>query len=150
MGASLDLFEVIDCLEFFGEIARVMLCVEFTTGIFQQNGGLIQACVAVDMLREPRLDICEISARETFGQIAEILFHRREHLRAVRASERVGGEIAEAAARPMCILQTALGVAGNVHAEIFLVKAIPFAGQIADGKRTADEPLFQLVTNHNV
>ena len=98
-----------------------MLRVERSAGIFKQNGRLIEACVAVDMLCEPCLDIGEVGTGKSLAKVAEVLFHGGEHLRAVSATERVGGEIAEAAARPVGILQTALRIVRNVNAEIFLV-----------------------------
>ena len=82
--------------------------IERAASVFKQNGGTVEACVAMDMLREPRFDVGKVGTRQSLREIAEVLFHRRKHLRTVCAAERVGGEIAEAAARPMRILQAAL------------------------------------------
>jgi len=150
--SSADLYLVgrktVERLEFFRQIADVVIGIEFTAGIFEKDGGLIAACVAVDMLAEPCLDVAEIRVFQSLAQVAEIVLHAHEHLCAVCASERIGGEISEASARPVRILQTAPGVVGNVNAEIFLVKAVPFGGKIGDGKRAGDQLLFDPVANN--
>mgnify|MGYP003309277851 CR=1 FL=1 len=71
--------EVVKAFEFFGEIVCEIRGVEFAASVLKENGWLVEACVAMDMLGKPCLDIGEVGLGEAFVEITEILLHDGEH-----------------------------------------------------------------------
>ena len=90
--------ELIELCEFFRQIIDVIRGIEFAASVFKENGRLIEASVAVDMLCEPCFHVGKIAEENFFFHVRNIFFHEMQHLRAVCAAERIGGEISEAAA----------------------------------------------------
>ena len=71
-------------------------------------------------------------------------------LSAVSGAERITREIAERTAAPMGILKRSLPIAGNINAQIFLVKPLPFGRNILGGKASVDELLLNIIANHDM
>ena len=102
----------------------------------------------MDVLLQPGGDRRDVSLRNTFPYVGNLLFHFEDHLCAIGAAECIGREVTECSARPVGILQAALPVRLRADAEIFLVKIIPHSGNIRHGKGSADQLLFNLVAHH--
>ena len=101
------------------------------------------------MLAVPRIDGRKIAGLEALVHI-DRLFHLAKQLCAVGAAKRVGREVADAAARPMAVLQNAVLVVRHVDAEVFLVKAVPLARQVVYLELAVHHALFELVAHHDV
>lgn len=86
--------------------------------------------MAVNVGLQPALDLAQIAQGDVLPQVGQFLFHAQQHLRAVGAAKGVGGEIADAAAGPVGILQAALGIIGDVNAQILLVEPVPGSGDV--------------------
>ena len=94
--------------------------VKFAARILHDSGRLQQLPVLVDMFPQPAGHAGEAAPRH-LSKYVELLLHVVQHLGAVRIAQRVGREIAEGAAGPVAVLQTALAVIGDLHAQIFLI-----------------------------
>ena len=96
--AGFSFSKLIELCEFFHQVIDVIGGIEFTAGIFKENGRLIEAGVAVDMLCEPCFHVGKIAEKDFFFHVRNIFLHEMHHLRAVSTAECIGGEITEAAA----------------------------------------------------
>ena len=106
--------------------------------------------MAMDLLSQPVGNLGQVAGFHIGPDIAQILLHLPEHLNTVSTAQRIGGEIADHAAGPVGILKAAFLVVGNIHAQIFLVQALPFSRYILHFQGTANQPLFDLITDHNM
>ena len=102
------------------------------------------------MASQPARDLAQIALCHVLPDVPDFFLHFVQHLRAVSAAKGIGGEIADAAAAPMAVLEASLPVAGNIHAQIFLVQPLPLRRNVFDRQRPTDQLLFDLVAHHDV
>ena len=147
---AIPLLQTVNFAVLLLKVLRVDRRVElFAKRLLQERAGLFEAAVLPDVLAVPRVDGREIAGLEALVHI-DRLSHLAKQLRAVGAAERVGREVADAAARPMAVLQHAVLVVRHVDAEIFLVKAVPLARQVVHLEFAVHHTLFELVAHHDV
>ena len=84
------------------------------------------------------------------GPHVHVLLHGSEHLHAVGAAQGIGGEVAEHAAGPVGVLQHAPAVVRHVHAQVFLVHAVPQPGQLVHLHIALHHQLLDLIADHDV
>ena len=142
--------QAVELTVLFFKVARVGRRVELLAQrLLQQCARLLEAAVLPDVLAVPRVDGREVTALQAVLHVDRFL-HLAQQLRAVGAAERVGREVAHAAARPVAVLQNAVLVVRHVDAEVLLVKSVPFARQVVYLEFAVHHALFQLIAHHDV
>ena len=105
--------------------------------------------VLVHLFPQPAGDSGEIPVGHAAVYI-EFLLHVMEHLGTVGIAQSVRREVAEGTARPVAVLQAALAVIGNLHAQILLVQLCPRGRDLLCRQGARNELLLDLVPHHNV
>lgn len=101
---AIPLLQTVNFAVLFLKVLRVDRRVElFAKRLLQERVGLFEAAVLPDVLAVSRIDGRKIAGLEALVHI-DRLFHLAKQLCAVGAAERVGREVADAAARPMAVL----------------------------------------------
>ena len=103
-----------------------------------------------DVLAQPLPDGGKVAACAHVVEVHSLGDHGRLELGAKGAAQRVGGEVAKVAARPVGVLQRAVGVVGNVQAQVLLVLLGPKPRHVPGRCLAAKEQLLNLVAHQDV
>ena len=106
--------------------------------------------MGVDLFTEPAGDAGQVALGNVSINVTQILLHLGNDLCTVGTAQRIGGEVADHAACPVAVLEAAVLVVGDIHAQIFLVHAVPLGGNVRHRQGAVDEALLDLVADHHV
>ena len=85
----------------------------FSSGALDEFGGGIATAVGVNLFSQPAKEGLVIAIFHRSGEGRNIPIRGLPKLGGGQVAERVGGEVAEAAKRPVDILQATAGIVGN-------------------------------------
>ena len=92
----------------------------------------------VEVLAEPLADRGELALPDLLVDVSHVLAQPFPDLDAHHVAERVGREVAEAAARPVNVLEHAVRVVGNLDAEVARHRLVPHLRQLAQVEAAHD------------
>src|SRR5262249_29604328 len=104
---------------------------------------------SMQLLAQPLADRAELTARDLPVDVVEVLAQPPPDLPADHVPERIRREVAEAAARPVHVLQHAVPVVGDVDVEVAVHHLVPQTRQVAQVEAVHDL-LLELETQDDV
>ena len=118
-------------------------------GFFHEVLGEEGGAVLVDVFLHPGEEGEKVALGEGGGD-GFILLGRFEKLGGVDVAEGVGREVAQAAHRPVDVLETAIGVVFRAEPEEFFELIIPGGGDVGDFEFAGEQGAFELETEEDV
>ena len=82
----------------------------------------------MDVLAQPFAEIPELAGGQLGVKLRNVLVHALPELTGDQVPERVGGEVADRAERPMDVLKHSERVVGDVEPEVLLEAGVPRLG----------------------
>ena len=113
-------------------------------GMADQVNGEVAPTMGMDFLTEPLQQGKVVALLQRGVEMWQIFLRRLPELRARQVSQSVGWKVSKSAHRPVNVLQTTLGVVGDLESKEFQEKLIPCGGQVADFEISGDEAGFEL------
>src|SRR5829696_5598901 len=133
------------------QIAQVRLRVEPTAGDpLDQLARHVLAAMPPEILAQPRGERAELAALELVVQTGDVGRHPLPKLAGDDGAERVGGEVADHADRPMHVLEHADGIVRRLDAEVLLHPLVPDLRQVSEIEGAGQELLLELEAEDDV
>ena len=104
----------------------------------------------MDVLSQPAAQRCEVTLCDLPRQIAQIPLRGVPELAGDHVAEAVGREVPEGAARPVHVLEHAVGVIGDLDPKVVLVARIPGLGQIGQRQALLEDLQLELEPDQDV
>ena len=111
---------------------------------------LTRAPTPVHVLAQPAEETAELPCRDLLVEGRQVGAQALVQLRRDECAQRVRRIIAERADRPVHVLQAAFGIVGGLETEPLLQTLVPGGRQVADRERAVENPLLELVAQHDV
>ncbi len=147
----LNFLEIVDIREFLFEVGDIGGGGEgFSGGEGDELGGGIFFAVVVDVGLEPLIEAGEVGVLDVLAESGEVFGGGFEELCGEDVAEGVGGEVTDAAAGPVDVLEDAFAVGGGRDAEGGLHFGVPGGGGVLDGELFFEEGLFHFVAEDDV
>ena len=112
--------------------------------------GRVETPPFVDALVEPGLQRQQVTPGDSVGQVGNVPPGLVEELHRVQVPERIRGEIADGAERPVDVLQDSLAVRRRDNPEVALHLVAPELGQFLDPDPVLQEVPLDLEAEHDV
>src|SRR6476659_4547772 len=144
--------DAVDLGELAAKVTHVRLGVDLgrADDAVERLAGRELPAEAVKMLAQPVAQRAELTLLEPVVQVGDVRRDPLPDLRRDQVAERVRREVADRAARPVDVLQDALGVVRHVDPEVVVHPAVPLVRQLVERELVAQHRLLELEAQDDV
>src|SRR5579859_2929156 len=137
--------EAVDRAELRAQVAEQRLRVEAAADhALEELAGHVLAAVAVDVLAQPVVERAELAGPDLVVEVGELPADPLPELSGDDVAEGVGREVADRPARPVHVLEHAVGDVGDVDPEVLVDLRVPRLTRVRGSETPADEILLEL------